>query len=301
MKNKKKLLLLLIVLVAIIFAICIFTFKPKPSTGVVKIGTDETTFTGKGFVYKKVKNGYYILTNYHVIEGVGTIIVKIDDDRYEASRVGVDKYLDLAIIKIECNKNLYTYRFGSGDKVKLFERDSDKFINGEVVEKDIYPITVNKNNDYATDLLKTNIVIEEGYSGSPLLNNKNQVVGIITLKDENNNAYATDYKVFKKYLSVLEKGSAIERPSLGVTMVDAENKEILDVYKLQFDTDKGVVVVKSTNTNLKVGDIIVEYDSNKVDNIAFLRYYLFKNNKNDKVKVKIIRNNEEIEEEIILL
>ena len=182
MKNKK-ILLLIFVLIAVAVIICLFAFKPKPSTGVVKIGIDDTTFMGKGFVYKKVKSGYYILTNYHVIEGASTIIVKADDDKYEAERVGLDKYLDIAVIKITCKKRLYTYKFGNGDKVKLFERDSDKLLTGEVVEKNIYPITVNKNNDYATDLLKTNIVIEEGYSGSPLLNNNNQVVGIVTLKD----------------------------------------------------------------------------------------------------------------------
>ena len=297
----KKLLLLLVILIVSIIAVCLFAFKPKLSTGIAKIGVDDNTIVGKGFVYKKVRGGYYLLTNYHVIEGTSTIVVKIGNDSYEAERVGLDKYLDLAIIKIKCNKRLYTFGFGSGNKVKTISKDSDDFISGEVTEESVYPIEVNANNDYATDLLKTNIVVEEGYSGSPLLNSVNQVVGIITLKDKDNYAYATDYKTFKKYLSVLERGNAIERPSLGITMVDAANKEILSVYKLKFDTDKGIVVVRSTNDKLKVGDIIIEYDSNKVDTIAFLRYYLFKNNKNDKVKVKIIRNNEEIEEEITLL
>ena len=235
------------------------------------------------------------------LETNSKIVVTSGNNKYEGSRVGLDNYLDVAVIKIRSNKRLHVFKFGSGDKVKLYNKDSLDLINGEVTEKNVYPVSVSKNNDYAMDLLKTNILVEEGYSGSPLLNDKNKVVGIVTLKDEEGYAYASVYTNFKKYLKAIESGSAIERPSLGITMVDVQNKTILDVYKIIPDTETGVVVVRSTNPDLKVGDIITEYDSNKIDNIAFLRYYLFKNNKNDKVKIKIIRNNKEIEEEITLL
>lgn len=297
--NKKVILLLLIVLgIGLLF---IFNKKYDLETSVVSIkASDIGNSEGRGFIYKKVKGGYYILTNNHVIAGKKNITVNIGKEELSASRVGIDDYLDVAIIKINTKKNYKVFKFGKENGIKILNKENT-YMEGSVLEEDLYPVFVNSNNDYTMKLLKTDIHIEDGYSGSPLLNNKNQVIGIVTLKDKEGNAYVNKYEEFKDYLSILEKEEAIERPSLGITMVNASEKEILKIYELHIENDGGVVAVTSTNEGLKVGDVIIEFDSNKVDNIAMLRYYLFKKAKNDRVKVKIIRNEQEIEEEIILL
>ena len=169
-----------------------------------------------------------------------------------------------------------------------------------MVEKDIYPVTVDNKNDYAMELLKTDIKVKDGYSGSPLLSN-NKVVGVITLRDEENNAFVSSYESFSKYLSILEKEEIIERPSLGIKMTDAYQKDILNEYSINIDRDSGVVVLESTNEGLEVGDTIIEFNSNKIAGTPYLRYYLFNESKGSTVKIKIIRNGEELVKEITLL
>ena len=302
MKKSKKLILLLVIFV--IGFVCLFLFNKKslPEESIVELQFDDVYgSSGRGFIYKKNKRDYYILTNYHVLSGKKDIIVLLNNgDTLKASRVGLDKYLDLAIIKINTNKKLPVLKFGKGTNVKTYDFDSKEYLEGQVVEKDIYPVTVDNKNDYAMELLKTDIKVKDGYSGSPLLSN-NKVVGVITLRDEENNAFVSSYESFSKYLSILEKEEIIERPSLGIKMTDAYQKDILNEYSINIDRDSGVVVLESTNEGLEVGDTIIEFNSNKIDGTPYLRYYLFNESKGSTVKIKIIRNGEELVKEITLL
>lgn len=304
MKINKK-IMLVVILLAIIISLVVNNFKehdPKESLVLIESSTNIES-NGKGFIYKHVKDGYYILTNYHVIAGKKNIKVTLDNkEEFEAERVGLDDYLDLAIIKINTKKKLPLLKFSDSlEGLKAYNYDSGEYVDGEVLESDLYPVTVNDSDDYAMKLIKVSITIKEGFSGTPLLNKNNQVVGIITLKDKENYAYVNEYSSFKNVLDILEKGEAIERPSLGITMTNVYNKNILKEHNISVNAENGVVVVESNNEALKTGDVIIEFNSNKVDSVPILRHYLFKENKGSKVSVKIIRNKEEIVKEITLM
>src|SRR5258706_4295661 len=63
----------------------------------------------------------YILTNNHVVEQATKIQVQLDGNnqtKYTAKVIGVDEDTDLAVIKIEANKNLPTARLGNSDRVQ---------------------------------------------------------------------------------------------------------------------------------------------------------------------------------------
>src|SRR5229473_3078986 len=63
----------------------------------------------------------YILTNNHVIEQATKIQVQLNGDttRYTAKVVGVDEETDLAVIKIDANKDLPVAKLGNSDGVQV--------------------------------------------------------------------------------------------------------------------------------------------------------------------------------------
>src|SRR5437870_5542183 len=69
----------------------------------------------------------YILTNNHVIEQATKIQVQLNGEtaRYTAKLVGADEDTDLAVIKIDANKELPTAKLGNSDGVQVGERAAD--------------------------------------------------------------------------------------------------------------------------------------------------------------------------------
>jgi len=59
----------------------------------------------------------YILTNNHVVEQATKIQVQLNGEttRYAAKVIGVDEDTDLAVIKIDANKELPTAKLGNSD------------------------------------------------------------------------------------------------------------------------------------------------------------------------------------------
>src|SRR5215471_7778570 len=68
-----------------------------------------------------VDNRGYILTNNHVIEQATKIQVQLNGEptRYTAKVVGVDEETDLAVIKIDANKDLPVAKLGNSDGVQV--------------------------------------------------------------------------------------------------------------------------------------------------------------------------------------
>ena len=63
---------------------------------------DSLSSTGSAFVYKTEGNYGYLLTNYHVVEGASKVVVTMSDDKEaEATILGGDEYLDLAVLRID--------------------------------------------------------------------------------------------------------------------------------------------------------------------------------------------------------
>ena len=65
---------------------------------------------GSGFI---IEEDGYILTNHHVVDGAAEIIVRMSDrTEYEAELIGSDQRSDLALLKIEADKDLPVLKMG---------------------------------------------------------------------------------------------------------------------------------------------------------------------------------------------
>lgn len=76
---------------------------------------------GSGFIFKKKKDTYYIMTNNHVIEGAEKIIIRLSDKteyRGKAvSVVGKDAKTDIAVLKLKTKKELPVLELGNSDSI----------------------------------------------------------------------------------------------------------------------------------------------------------------------------------------
>ena len=128
----------------------------------------------------------YIVTNYHVVNGVDTIQATLDDGSiYTAHVVSFDRSEDLAIIKIDASKPLTTMPLGTSSDLMLGETViaignafgyTGTVTNG-IISALGRDVEVNEEQSYR-NLIQTDASINPGNSGGPLLNLDGEVVGI---------------------------------------------------------------------------------------------------------------------------
>lgn len=158
-------------------------------------------------------------------------------------------------------------------------------------------------------LLQIDASINSGNSGGPLANCNGEVVGITSSKLSSsfsqtsieNIGFAIPIEDALEVANNLENGKTSnvdDKPSLGLTMTDvagasANNIDLPDSVK------SGAVVVSvlddsnASRAGLKSGDVIIKYDDYEITNFKYLKYYLFKSNKGDKVKITYLRDGKE--------
>ena len=101
-------------------------------------------------------------------------------------------------------------------------------------------------------------------------------------------------------INSIEGGKGIVRPYVGVQLVDLSNTFALQYYyniKIGSDVTFGAVLnyveenKPAAKAGLKVGDVIVELDGEKVEDVTHFKYLLYKHTVGDSIKVKYYREN----------
>jgi serine protease Do len=128
----------------------------------------------------------YIITNYHVVEGVSNIQVTLDDERALIARlVANDPKTDLAIIKIETKDPLPVIRFGTSCDLMRGEPviavgnayGYEHTVTRGIISALHRSVQVSDEQKY-NDLIQTDASINPGNSGGPLMNIDGEVIGI---------------------------------------------------------------------------------------------------------------------------
>lgn len=144
---------------------------------------------GSGFV---ISPDGYIVTNDHVVGRATKITVSFPNgDTYDARLVGTDSPTDIALLKIDVEKELPYLKFSSsarplvgewaialGNPFGLFEA-SDPTVTVGVVSAVDRDFAVRDGHVYR-DMIQTDASINRGNSGGPLLNALGEVIGVNT-------------------------------------------------------------------------------------------------------------------------
>lgn len=286
---------------------------------------NKLSSSGSGFVYKKDDNYAYIMTNHHVIEDADKVIITLsNDDQIEGTVTGSDEYLDLAVVKVESKNITQVATLGNSENTSLGDtvftvgspvgyEYRGTVTRGTLSGKNrMVEVSIASTNDFVMNVLQIDAAINPGNSGGPLVNINGEVIGINSLKlveDEiEGMGFAIPIEYAMNYVDDLEKGNKIERPLIGITMLN-----VSDTYRLyqngirvDNDIDSGVAVVSvvkdsgASKAGLKKGDIIIKINNSNVSNAAYLKYELYKCNVGDTIGLTYIRNGKVYDTELTL-
>ncbi len=287
---------------------------------------DQIQSTGSGFVYKTDDKYGYVLTNHHVIaEATKVTLIRSDDQEIEGTVLGSDEYLDLAVVRINKSDVIDIAVISTSEESKIGDTVftigsplgyeyrgtvTDGILSGK--ERMVTVSISGNTSDYVMKVLQTNAAVNPGNSGGPLLNAKGEVIGIISLKlvqtEVENMGFAIPIEYAMSHIENLEQGKAIVRPMLGISMVNVTDTYALYRSGIMLDKSitEGVAVVEiskdsgASKSDLQKGDVIVKINDEKIENVAYLRYELYKYSAGDTITVTYNRNGKEAKTKIKL-
>ena len=278
---------------------------------------DTLISTGTGFVYKKDQNNYYIMTNYHVIDGADDVKVVFNDsnDKIDANIKGGEAYSDIAVLTISKEEEHDVVSIGESEAIKLgdtiFTVGSPMGIEykgtitkGILSGKDrLVEVSLSGSvSDYYMKVLQLDAAVNPGNSGGPLCDVSGNVIGIISLKIVEDSVegmgFAIPIEDALSYASKIENGEKIERPYIGISMLDLSEEYYLWQYRINIPdgVDEGVAVLEvvdgspASKAGLKKGDIIVKLGDKEVSTLAEFRYELYKHDVGEKIELTLYRD-----------
>ena len=223
----------------------------------------ERGFIGSGVI---VSADGYILTNRHVIEKAKEISVTTSEGKaYEATLVGQDDVLDVALLKIDDAESLAYAVFA--DSNLLETGDFILAIGNPFGLKNTVTtgIVSAKGRDMKEtpfdDYIQTDAPINQGNSGGPMFNLGGEVVGLNTLiYSKHGNSLGVGFAIpanqLKPIYEALKENGTVVRSTIGADVKETvfEDKQALIVTTLQNEK-------LCEKNDLKVGDIILSVDS----------------------------------------
>ncbi len=157
--------------------------RPQPSPRGRKgpQGGDEQSPTpkgvGSGFI---ISADGFVLTNAHVVEGSDEVFVTLTDKReFKAKIIGSDRRTDVALVKID-GTNLPRLTMGDSSKIRVGEwviAIGSPFGLENTVTAGIISANSLDTGDYLP-LIQTDVAVNPGNSGGPLINMRGEVIGI---------------------------------------------------------------------------------------------------------------------------
>ena len=259
---------------------------------------------GSGFF---ISHDGEVLTNAHVVEGLNgsenpKITVKTSDGkRYPAAVLGVDKALDVALLKIDIQHAPYV-KLGDSDAAKVGELVvaignplglEHTVTQGIISAKGRTSNMMGANDDLVAGFLQTDAAINRGNSGGPLFNLNGEAVGINAAirADGQNIGFAVPITPVKNILPELRTGKPLSRGWLGVRTRDIDQE-----YQEGLGVDEGALVesVSKSSPADKAGvkrmDVIVGIDGKHIKNGTELVDAVASRREGNVVKLEIIRN-----------
>ena len=244
--------------------------------------TVKNAVSGSGFVISSNDTSSYILTNYHVIDGVTDITVFFSDGKsYDATLVGGEEENDIAVLKID-QGNLRPVVLGDSDAINGGEAVyaignplgelTFTFTGGYVSSKDR---AVTMSDGTVINMIQTDTAINSGNSGGPLFDKYGQVVGIVSAKLSSSASsseasveglgFAIPINDVKDMVtSIMENGYVTGKPNVGV-LINAVDESVQ-----RYGVPAGVEIMAildgscAQKAGLQEGDIITAVGDTQV-------------------------------------
>ncbi|HEY3488372.1 MAG TPA: DegQ family serine endoprotease [Gammaproteobacteria bacterium] len=253
---------------------------------------------GSGFI---ISADGYIVTNHHVVNEADEIIVRLDDRRELRARlIGSDPLSDTALIKIDAT-DLKPVKIGDSAQLKVGEWvlaigspfGFDYSVTAGIVSAKGRSLM---NQNYVP-FLQTDVAVNPGNSGGPLLNLQGQVVGVNSQIFSNTGgfmglSFAIPIELVLEVVEQLKAGGYVSRGWLGV-MIQEVTRELAESFNM--DRPRGALVAKIVDkgpaaaAGIKVGDIIIEFNGQAIEDSSSLPPLVGRVRAGESATVKILR------------
>ena len=269
----------------------------------------QSSALGSGFI---IDEKGLVVTNNHVISDAEDIIVRVNGDKeFKAKVVGADPLSDIAVLQLDTKEKFVPVKFGDSDKARIGDwviAIGNPFGLGGTVTSGIISarnrsIGLSRYEDY----IQTDASINSGNSGGPLFDMNGDVIGINTAILGRSGSIGIGFSIpsnsAKIVIDQLIEFGETKRGWLGVRIQDV-TKEIAEVENL--DEPRGALVASvapnspSEKAGVKAGDIILEFNGERIQEMKQLPIIVARTEVGKKVKVKIWRNKKEIIKTITL-
>lgn len=284
---------------------------------------EQDTGAGSGVI---ITTDGYIVTNNHVVEGLGNISVYLQDGtKYPATLIGTDNFSDLAIIKIEAenlpaatlgnsvNTAVGTTVYAIGNPLGLFTSSVSRGIISGLDRT----ITI---DGVSMTLMQTDAAVNPGNSGGGLFNAEGELIGVVNAKtasvDVEGLGFAIPIDSAKPIISdLMDKGYVTGRPYIGIGMQDVSLRygngsnygyNYFDPFSFfnSYVTRVQVMSVEEGSAaeagGMLVNDIITAVDGKEISGTSQLAAMLYEYKVGDTVTITVLRGNETKDLTIVL-
>ena len=268
----------------------------------------QASALGSGFIIKE--NGI-VITNNHVIANAEDILVRVEDKEYKADLIGADPYMDIAVLRMVTDDKFKTVKFGDSDTARVGDwavAIGNPFgLGGTVTAGIISARNRDINLTRYDDFIQTDASINQGNSGGPLFNMNGDVIGINTAILGQSGSIGIGFAIpsnsAELVIDQLIEFGETKRGWLGVR-IQQVTKEIAEAEQL--GKPRGALVSSvsdgspSDKGGVKAGDIILEFDGKKINEMKELPMIVAQTKVGKIVNVKIWRNKKLINKKITL-
>ncbi|PZU29772.1 MAG: peptidase S1 [Stenotrophomonas sp.] len=256
---------------------------------------------GSGFI---ISNDGYVLTNHHVIDGAESVKITLSDRReFTAKVVGSDAQYDVALLKVE-GRNLPTVRVGDSNTLKpgqwVVAIGSPFGLDHSVTAGIVSALGRNTGGQEQryVPFIQTDVAINQGNSGGPLLNTRGEVVGINSQIFSASGGYmgisfAIPIDLAMNAVEQIKKTGKVSRGQLGV-MVGEVTSDIAQGFKLP--DSRGALVNQmvpdsaAAKAGIEVGDVIRAVNGTEINTSSELPPMIGAMPPGSKVRMSILRD-----------
>ncbi len=248
-------------------------FFGEPGLPRMPIPRDQVS-SGSGFI---ITPDGFVLTNHHVVDGADRVVVRMADRReFDARIVGTDPATDVALLKIE-GSDLPTLRLGDSSRLKPGEwviAIGSPFGFEHSVTAGVVSGTgrsVGAGQQYVP-FIQTDVPINRGNSGGPLINMAGEAVGINSQIFSNTGgfmglSFAVPIEVARNVADQIREKGRVSRGRLGVNIqeVTREFARTLGLERPRGALVSGIVPGSAAErAGIRVQDVILSFNGREI-------------------------------------
>jgi len=259
-------------------------------------GAEVPRGVGSGFI---ISADGFLLTNHHVVEGADEIYVTLTDKReFKGRLIGSDRRTDVALVKIEA-ANLPMLKIGDPARLRVGEwvvAIGSPFGLDNTVTAGIVSAKGRDTGDYLP-FIQTDVAVNPGNSGGPLLNMRGEVIGINSQIYSRTGgfmgiSFAIPIDEAMRVSDQLRASGRVTRGRIGVGIAEV-TKDVAEPLGLTRAAGALVRNVESggpaEKAGIEVGDIILKFDNKPIERSTDLPRIVGNTKPGTKVPVSVWR------------